>query len=145
MNGPWVPGLDSLLTESGAAFEDLFYRFYHHSFKVYRLQRVTEKLVEALQSLAPDRALNPWFLEILGGERRRALGVADVALEGDPDALVACNNEWAETSGEAAGDALVTVLDAVLLAPGLERLPERESRREAGLAIGLERPLDDIA
>jgi hypothetical protein len=60
-----LPALERLLAESGAAFEHPFYRFYHQSFKVYRVQALTEKLVEALQGLAPDRALNPCFVEIV--------------------------------------------------------------------------------
>jgi hypothetical protein len=43
-----------------------FYRFYHQSFKVYGLQDSTRAIVRTLQSLAPDRPLNPWFLEIVG-------------------------------------------------------------------------------
>jgi hypothetical protein len=46
-------------------YEDLVYRFYHQSFKVYRIQGYTGQIVEALQALAPDIKLNPWFLEIL--------------------------------------------------------------------------------
>lgn len=46
--------------------EDAVYRFYHQSFKVYALQHTTEAIVERLRALAPDRELNPWFLEIVG-------------------------------------------------------------------------------
>lgn len=52
-----LTGLERLLADSDAAFEHPFYRFYHQSFKVYRVQSATEKLVETLQSLAPARAL----------------------------------------------------------------------------------------
>ena len=45
--------------------EDPIYRFYHQSFKVYALQASTEQIVERLRALAPDRELNPWFLEIV--------------------------------------------------------------------------------
>jgi hypothetical protein len=61
-----LPALEPLLAEIESDHEDLFYRFYHQSFKVYRLQSVTQTIVEALQRLAPDRALNPSLLEILG-------------------------------------------------------------------------------
>jgi len=46
-------------------FEDPVYRFYHQSFKVYLLQAQTKAIVSLLASLAPDRPLNPWFLEIV--------------------------------------------------------------------------------
>lgn len=46
-------------------YEDPVYRFYHQSFKVYGLQRQTQAIVDRLQALAPDRPLNPWFLEIV--------------------------------------------------------------------------------
>ena len=42
-------------------FEDPVYRFYHQSYKVYFLQNQTTRIVSALESLAPDRPLNPWF------------------------------------------------------------------------------------
>jgi hypothetical protein len=46
-------------------YEDPIYRFYHQSFKVFWLQGQTEKIVAKLQALAPDRPLNPWFMEIV--------------------------------------------------------------------------------
>jgi hypothetical protein len=60
-----LPALERLLAEVETEYEDLFYRFYHQSFKVYRLQAVTKRVVEALQGLASGRDLNPWFLEIV--------------------------------------------------------------------------------
>lgn len=50
-----LPELESLLKEmnSHRIYEDLIYRFYHYSFKVYYLQDITKKIVEALQSMAP--------------------------------------------------------------------------------------------
>jgi hypothetical protein len=42
-----LPALERLLAEIESDHEDLFYRFYHQSFKVYRLQSVTETIVEA--------------------------------------------------------------------------------------------------
>lgn len=47
------------------AYEDSVYRFYHQSSKVYRLQGRTRVIAQRLQALAPDRPLNPWFLEIV--------------------------------------------------------------------------------
>ena len=46
-------------------YEDPVYRFYHQSFKVYALQETTKKIVTALSALAPERTLNPWFIEIV--------------------------------------------------------------------------------
>lgn len=46
------------------AQEDCIYRFYHQSFKVYRIQSYTQKIVEKLIFLMPDEKINPWFLEI---------------------------------------------------------------------------------
>ena len=36
-------------------YEDGFYRFYHGSFKVYRVQSLTEKAVKFLRVLLPER------------------------------------------------------------------------------------------
>jgi hypothetical protein len=55
--------LDECSNEWG--FEDPVYRFYHQSFKVYWLQGQTQAIVRLLASLAPDRPLNPWFLQIV--------------------------------------------------------------------------------
>jgi hypothetical protein len=57
---------DLLATNSDHwGYEDPIYRFYHQSFKVYHLQEQTKSIVAALKDLAPDRPLNPWFLEIV--------------------------------------------------------------------------------
>ncbi|MGH9428446.1 MAG: hypothetical protein ACRD2L_19340 [Terriglobia bacterium] len=46
-------------------YEDLVYRFYHQSFKVYRLQDETRRIVEALRSVAPSGTpFSPMFEEI---------------------------------------------------------------------------------
>ncbi|MGH9837998.1 MAG: hypothetical protein ACREEM_04365 [Blastocatellia bacterium] len=46
-------------------YEDLVYRFYHQSFKVYGLQAETRRIVEALRSVAPDgTTFSPMFEEI---------------------------------------------------------------------------------
>jgi len=59
--------LSDLLARSSDhwGYEDPVYRFYHQSFKVYYLQEETKSIVAALRDLAPDRPLNPWFLEIV--------------------------------------------------------------------------------
>jgi len=46
-------------------YEDLVYRFYHQSLKVYGIQAETRRIVEALRSVAPEGAtVNPMFDEI---------------------------------------------------------------------------------
>lgn len=59
--------LATLLAHSSdhAGYEDPVYRFYHQSFKVYRLQSQTKAIVRELNALLPGRPLNLWFLEIL--------------------------------------------------------------------------------
>ena len=59
--------LQELLREvsSPAIYEEGFYRFYHQSFKVFRLQRETERIVAMLERLLPDRPLNSWFQQII--------------------------------------------------------------------------------
>lgn len=60
-----LPSLETLLEEvCGTAYEDGLYRFYHHSFKVYRVQELTVRMVEAFQDLAPGRPLNSDFSAI---------------------------------------------------------------------------------
>lgn len=62
-----LPGLSELLGEiSGEwAYEDYVYRFYHQSFKVFRMQDSTLKIVAALQALMPEAQLNQWFMGII--------------------------------------------------------------------------------
>jgi len=59
--------LRALLEECSShwGFEDPVYRFYHQSYKVYALQETTVRIVRVLESLAPDRPLNPWFRMIV--------------------------------------------------------------------------------
>jgi hypothetical protein len=71
-----LPDLEKLLDEvcSHWVYEDRVYRFYHQSFKVYDIQAVTKKIVDALWRLAPAGAtMNPMFEEIYqagaGGKR----------------------------------------------------------------------------
>jgi len=61
------PELEKLLAECSNhwGYEDPVYRFYHQSFKVYGLQGSTQAIVQRLQALAPDRPLNPWFIQIV--------------------------------------------------------------------------------
>ncbi len=62
-----LPELGDLLQKSGdhRGYEDPIYRFYHHSFKVFRLQDQTERIASTLRDLLPGRALNTSFLRIV--------------------------------------------------------------------------------
>jgi hypothetical protein len=59
-----LPALEALLKATDDR-EDVVYRFYHQSFKVYYAQECTAKIVATLQKLAPHLALNDWFMEIV--------------------------------------------------------------------------------
>jgi hypothetical protein len=50
-----LPELEKLLEEVNGhwAAEDLLYRYYHGSFKVYYIQEYTQKIVSMLKNLAP--------------------------------------------------------------------------------------------
>ena len=62
-----LPQLQALLAEMSDhwGYEDAIYRFYHQSFKLYRLQNSTLKIVAALRELAPHLKLNAWFEQII--------------------------------------------------------------------------------
>lgn len=62
-----LPELEKLLQEvmDHWVYEDLIYRFYHQSFKVYYIQEYTLQMVAMLKSLQPDRPLNKWFTQII--------------------------------------------------------------------------------
>jgi hypothetical protein len=51
--------------ESHWSEEDLVYRFYHQSFKVFRIQALTTSIVDALHALVPGTPLNEWFTAIV--------------------------------------------------------------------------------
>lgn len=62
-----LPELKALLDagEGHWGLEDAVYRFYHHSFKVYRAQQHTQRIVDALRTLLPDREMDSDFLTIV--------------------------------------------------------------------------------
>jgi hypothetical protein len=62
-----LPDLEALRDQVNDhwGYEDGVYRFYHQSFKVYALQALTLRIVALLRGLTPERALNPWFEEIV--------------------------------------------------------------------------------
>ena len=57
--------LKQLLDSVSESSEDEIYRFYHQSFKVYRLQQTTERVVEALRELLPERKFNERFVKLV--------------------------------------------------------------------------------
>jgi hypothetical protein len=61
------PQLEQMLAEMSGhwTYEDHFYRYYHGSFKVYRVQATTEKAVALLRDLLPERKLNMVFERII--------------------------------------------------------------------------------
>lgn len=76
-----LPELEALLAECSGhwGYEDMVYRFYHGSFKVYWVQESTRKIVAALQSLAPGHSLNPWFIGMVEEGTGRAWTAGDNA------------------------------------------------------------------
>lgn len=62
-----LPELEALLgrTRSHWEYEDFVYRFYHHSFKVFGVQRLTTTIVAALRELLPDATMNSDFIAII--------------------------------------------------------------------------------
>jgi hypothetical protein len=64
-NQSTLEGLLSEVDEHWGA-EDLIYRFWHQSMKVYWLQSYTERIALELVALAPDnRGLHPWFVAMM--------------------------------------------------------------------------------
>jgi hypothetical protein len=62
-----LPELEDLLrgVSDHWGYEDVVYRFYHQSFKVYRAQDATERIVAALAALLPGVPMNEWFTKIV--------------------------------------------------------------------------------
>ena len=58
-------------------YEDPVYRFYHHSFKVYSLQKQTEAMVDLLRKLSPERQLNSCFVEIVAAGTEKEFRLED--------------------------------------------------------------------
>jgi len=62
-----LPELETLLSDISGhwQYEDLIYRYYHHSFKVYWIQQHTEEMVALFLKLSPnEKGLNNKFVEI---------------------------------------------------------------------------------
>ncbi len=69
-----LPELRRLLEEVSDHWgeEDGVYRFYHQSFKVYKLQDSTTRIAQALSQVWPAAPLNDWFRHIVNeGTGRR--------------------------------------------------------------------------
>lgn len=62
-----MPKLEELLEKCNKehTYEDGVYRFYHGSFKVEYIQRLTSEIVSTLKNLSSDNNLNRDFLEII--------------------------------------------------------------------------------
>jgi len=60
-------------------YEDAIYRFYSQSFKVYRVQDSTARIVKLLQSLVPGRDLHPFFTAIVQDGTGKQFTMADNA------------------------------------------------------------------
>lgn len=63
-----LPLLEELLVsvDDDWVHEDLVYRFWHQSLKVYALQEMTSRIAGLLEEVAPPgRTLHPWFAEIV--------------------------------------------------------------------------------
>ena len=74
-----LPSLAELLArvDDHWGAEDGIYRYYHHSYKVFRLQDLTTEIVEALQAIAPGRSLNPKFVEIVRHGTGKTFSIED--------------------------------------------------------------------
>ena len=58
-------------------YENLVYRFYHHSAKAYALQSLTLEIVERLAALQPGEPLNGWFSRIVADGTGRTFELED--------------------------------------------------------------------
>ena len=62
-----LPRLEELLgrARSHWEYEDFVYRFYHGSYKVYGVQKLTGEILDALQAIDPEASLNARFARII--------------------------------------------------------------------------------
>ena len=73
-----MPALEKLLSEVDSHWgsEDLIYRYYHGSFKVYRIQNLTRNIYTALEEISPHKKKkirNERYLKIINeGAKGRA-------------------------------------------------------------------------
>jgi len=73
-----IPHLEQVLANAQSHWHapDLFYRFYHQSYKVYHANEETAAMVRELQALAPGRPLDEGFLAIVTDAAGRTLSPA---------------------------------------------------------------------
>jgi hypothetical protein len=76
-----LPALERLLVEVNGewTYEDLVYRFYHQSYKVFGRGEVTVRIVGALRALLPDAKFNGWFETIVAQGTGREFNDAENA------------------------------------------------------------------
>jgi hypothetical protein len=76
-----LPELDALLATASDhwGYEDAVYRFYHQSFKVFRVQEQTKRIVDALHALLPEAPLNERFAQIVAQGTGRTFTTDDNA------------------------------------------------------------------
>lgn len=72
-----LPKLENLLDEVSDhwVYEDMIYRYYHQSFKVFAVQETTRKIYNALESISPHepkKIPDKWFNNLI---RRGAPGI----------------------------------------------------------------------
>jgi hypothetical protein len=72
-----LPQLQTLLLQVKGKEEDLVYRFYHQSFKVYAVQHCTQLIVDALQHLLPEVEMDKWFKQIVAEGTGREFALED--------------------------------------------------------------------
>lgn len=73
-----LPKLTELLEQCNSEWygEDGLYRFYHQSFKAFRLQDTTERIVRALSDLMPNHPFNDWFEQIINEGTGKQFGLS---------------------------------------------------------------------
>jgi len=75
-----LPELEGLLERISGhwQYEDLIYRYYHHSFKVYWIQQNTEEMVALFLKLSPnEKGLNNKFVEIFEAGQGKTFKMED--------------------------------------------------------------------
>lgn len=85
-----LSSLEKILEETNSVwnYEDLMYRFYHCSFKVYAIQYLTKELVKQLEKISPhdnEKIKNEMFLEII------SKGAGNISWEREH------NKKWSKT------------------------------------------------
>lgn len=60
-----ITELQKVQKDCNAFEEDLWYRFYHQSFKVYYVQGLTSGIIKLFKEILPDQPMNTWFVSIV--------------------------------------------------------------------------------